>query len=48
MSDDDLIEHLARLGFAIEIEELVFTTETVEDFVRARDMFWHRPGDIER
>jgi hypothetical protein len=48
MSDDDLVEHFARLGFSIEIEELVFTTETVEDFVRARDMFWHRPGDIER
>jgi hypothetical protein len=48
MSDSDIIEHFARLGFEVAIEELVFTSETVEDFVMARERLWHRGGDIER
>jgi hypothetical protein len=48
MSDADLVEHFRRLGFDVRIEELVFTTETVEDFVLARDQIWHRGGDVVR
>jgi hypothetical protein len=32
MSDADLVEHFSRLGFDVRIEELTYTTETVEDF----------------
>jgi hypothetical protein len=48
MSDTDIIEHFARLGFGVTISELVFPSETVEDFVIARETFWHRGGEIER
>jgi hypothetical protein len=48
MSDDDIIEHFARLGFDVTIDELAFTSETVEDFVLARERLWHRGGDVER
>jgi hypothetical protein len=48
MSDSDIVEHFARLGFDVTIEELVFTSETVEDFMLARERLWHRGGDVER
>lgn len=48
MSDDDIIEHFARLGFDVTMDELVFTSETVEDFVLARETLWYRGGDVER
>jgi hypothetical protein len=48
MSDADIIEHFARLGFEVTIDELVFTSETVEDFMMARERLWHRGGEIER
>jgi hypothetical protein len=48
MSDADIIEHFARLGFDVTIDELVFTSETVEDFAHARESVWHRGGDVER
>jgi hypothetical protein len=48
MSDAEIIEHFARLGFEVTIDELVFTSETVEDFAHARENVWHRGGDIER
>src|SRR4051794_9890782 len=48
MSDSDIIEHFARLGFDVTIDELVFTSETVEDFMMARERLWHRGGEVER
>ncbi len=48
MSDANIVEHFARLGFDVAIEELVFTSETVEDFVIARERGWHRGGNVER
>jgi hypothetical protein len=48
MSDAEIVEHFARLGFEVAIDELVFTSETVEDFVTAREHLWHHGGDVER
>jgi hypothetical protein len=48
MSDAEIVEHFARLGFDVTIDELVFTSETVEDFVIARETIWHRGGDVVR
>jgi hypothetical protein len=48
MSDSDIIDHFARLGLDITIEELVFTSETVEDFVLARERLCHHRGNVER
>jgi hypothetical protein len=48
MSDADLVEHFRRLGFEVTVDELVFTSATVEDFVSAREQLWHRGGDVVR
>jgi hypothetical protein len=48
MSYSDIIEHFARLGFDVTIEELVFRSETVEDFMLARERLWYRGGNVER
>lgn len=47
-SDAYIVDHFARFGYAVALEQLVFTTETVADFVNARDDVWHRPGTIVR
>ena len=48
MSDADVIDHFRRLGFAATMSDLVFTTESVEDFCEARRRFWHRFGKTAR
>jgi hypothetical protein len=45
-SDTDIVDHFARLGYAVTYDELAFTTESVDDFVQARLTSWHRPGHL--
>jgi hypothetical protein len=45
-SDGDIVDHFARLGYAVTYEELAFTTESVADFAKARLTRWHRPGHL--
>lgn len=48
MSDAEIIDHFRRLGFAVTINDLAFTTEGVEDFYVARQKFWHHVGKVAR
>lgn len=45
-SDSYIVEHFARLGYAVSCDQLVFTLETVEDYAEAREHTWHRPGHV--
>ena len=45
-SDAYIVEHFGRLGYSLTYDQLVFTTESVEDFVAARETVWHKPGNI--
>jgi hypothetical protein len=36
MSDADIVDHFRRLGFIVHIQQLAFTSETVEDYREAR------------
>jgi hypothetical protein len=45
-SDDEIVDHLHRLGYGASYEQLAFTTETVADFAEARLSSWHRPGHL--
>ncbi|MET0219814.1 MAG: hypothetical protein ABW213_04070 [Tardiphaga sp.] len=45
-SDAYIVEHFARLGYAVAYDQLAFTLEPVADFVTARETLWHRPGNI--
>ncbi|QUS42344.1 hypothetical protein RPMA_09700 [Tardiphaga alba] len=46
--DSYIVDHFARLGYAVDCDQLAFTLETVDDFIEARDQRWHRPGHIAR
>jgi hypothetical protein len=48
MSDADIIDHFRRLGFVVTMNDLAFTTESVEDFYVARQKFWHHVGKVQR
>ncbi len=43
LSDNEIVAHLARFGYRVEINQLVFTTESVDDFREARKQ-WYRAG----
>jgi hypothetical protein len=45
-SDSYIIDHFARLGYAVNRDQLIFTLETVEDYAEAREHVWHRPGHV--
>jgi hypothetical protein len=45
-SDSYIIEHFARLGYAVSHDQLVLMLETVEDYADAREHLWHRPGEL--
>jgi hypothetical protein len=45
-SDGSIVDHFARLGYAVGCDQLVFTLETVEDYAEAREHVWHRPGRV--
>lgn len=44
--DAYIVDHIARLGYAVSYDQLAFTLEEVADFVAARDTVWHRPGTV--
>jgi hypothetical protein len=46
MSDSEIVDHFERLGYHIKIDELIFTTESVDDFREARAERWVRPGRV--
>ena len=43
LSDNDIIEHLSRFGYRVLFDQLVFTTESVDDFREARKQ-WYKAG----
>ena len=43
LSDNEIVEHLARFGYRVVFAQLAFTTETVDDFRNARKQ-WHKAG----
>jgi len=45
-SNSFIVEHFERLGYAVDYDQLVFTTESVADFVAARETLWHKPGTV--
>ena len=45
-SDANIVDHFARLGYAVTCDQLAFTLEAVEDYVEAREHKWHRPGNV--
>ncbi len=47
-SDTYVREHFLTFGYAVVFDQLVFTTESVADYIKARENSWHRPGDIAR
>jgi hypothetical protein len=46
MSDADIVDHFRRLGFIVDIEQLAFTSETVEDYREARLKYWTTAGKL--
>jgi hypothetical protein len=45
-SDAYIVDHFARLGYAVNCDQLAFTLESVEDYATAREHKWHKPGHI--
>jgi hypothetical protein len=41
MTDDDIVEHFAHLGYRVAIKDIAFTTEQVDDFRQARRRWIH-------
>lgn len=46
MSDSEIVARFERLGYKVSIDQLAFTTESVEDFYKARDNLWSGIGAI--
>ena len=46
MSDADITRRFERLGYNVTIDQIAFTTESVEDFYNARDSDWTGIGKI--
>lgn len=47
-SDAYVRDHFLTFGYAVVFDQLVFTTESVADYLEARENSWHRPGEIVR
>lgn len=47
-SDSDIVDHFMLFGYSVSFDQLVFTIESVTDFMEARDTVWHRPGTVAR
>lgn len=45
MSDADIEDHFGRFGYRVNVKQLIFTGETVDDF-RAARRGWYRAGEI--
>jgi len=46
MSDDDIVAHFARFGYRVNIKQIAFTGETVQDFREARLGKWWKAGKL--
>lgn len=46
MSDSDIAASFERLGYKVDINQLAFTMERVEDFFQARKYYWSRVGTV--
>ena len=46
MSDADIVSRFERLGYKLAIDQIAFTTESVEDFYDARETQWTGVGTI--
>lgn len=40
MSDSEIVSRFERLGYKVSIDQIAFTTESVEDFYNARETLW--------
>ncbi len=46
MSDADIVSRFERLGFKLTIDQIAFTTESVDDFYDARESLWTGVGTV--
>ena len=46
MTDAEIVARFERLGYRVSIEQIAFTTESVEDFHSAREHYWSRAGRV--
>ncbi|WP_046830035.1 hypothetical protein [Afipia massiliensis] len=46
MSDADIVSRFERLGYKLAIDQIAFTSESVEDFYDARETLWTGVGTI--
>jgi hypothetical protein len=46
MSDNEVLSSFERLGYSLSIDQIAFTTESVEDFYIARESKWTRVGHV--
>ena len=46
MSDSEITASFERLGYKVNIGQIAFTTESVEDFYKARENYWTRAGKV--
>lgn len=46
MSDADIVSRFERLGYKLAIDQIAFTTESVEDFYDARESLWTGVGTV--
>jgi hypothetical protein len=46
MPDADIVSRFERLGYKLAIDQIAFTTETVEDFFDARETLWTGIGTV--
>lgn len=46
MSDSEIVSRFERLGYKVSIDQIAFTTESVEDFYNARETLWSGIGTI--
>ncbi len=46
MTDAQIVDHIRRLGYKVNIEQIGFTIESIADFIEARDRFWSKIGTV--
>jgi hypothetical protein len=46
MSDADIVDHFRRIGLIVDIKQLAFTSETLEDYREARLKYWTTAGKL--
>lgn len=48
MSDNEIVDYFSRFGFRVLISQIIFTTETIDDFREARTKKWWKTGKLRR